>query len=220
MRVLLLGATGTIGGAVLRACLKDAAVERVVALCRRDPGVSDPKVEVVLAGDFHDLSNHPEAFVGIDACFFCLGISANRVDSEQAYRHITFGITSHVAALLQAYSPEASFHYVSGQGTHVGSLMMWARVKGETELHLMQQVDACCYRPAFVDAPPSKDTPTYARVVHVLGPLLRRIPAIAIDGEDIGYAMIEAHQRGLRDKAFENIEICRLAKEHRDRQVA
>lgn len=219
MRVLLFGATGTIGGAVLRACLKDPAVDKVVSISRKEPAESGPQLEVVIAHDFHDLSAHGSAFQGIDACFFCLGISANQVDSEQAYRHITHDIPIHVAQLLQAYSPEATFHFVSGQGSHVGSMMMWARVKGETELHLMQAVDACCYRPAFVDAPPSENAPAYAKVAHVFGPLLKKIPAIAIDGEDIGFAMIEAHQRGYGDKIFENTEICDLARKHKSREA-
>ncbi len=54
--VILLGATGMVGGEVLRLCLADPRVARVTVLGRKSVGVSDPKLTEVLHQDFGDFS--------------------------------------------------------------------------------------------------------------------------------------------------------------------
>lgn len=59
MKVLLTGATGTIGGGALRACLAHPQITKVVAFVRRalpEEISSKPKLETVLVGDFSNWS--------------------------------------------------------------------------------------------------------------------------------------------------------------------
>ena len=54
--VVIVGATGMVGGYVLRYALGDPTVSRVTAIGRRSLGVSHPKVKEVLRKDFADCS--------------------------------------------------------------------------------------------------------------------------------------------------------------------
>ena len=134
--VLLFGATGNAGGAVLEACLSNPEVSEVRAIVRRPLARRDPRVRVIRHDDFTNYTTARDAFTGVDACFFCLGISVRQVGSEAEYRRITLDFAVAAATMLLEASPEASFEYLSGNGAHAGSRMMWARVKAEAELEL------------------------------------------------------------------------------------
>lgn len=82
MTILLFGATGLAGSGVLRACLADAAVTEVRALLRRTTGVQHLKLREVIHYDYLNYLSAADAFSGVDACFFCLGISVRHVPAE------------------------------------------------------------------------------------------------------------------------------------------
>jgi len=82
MNVLIFGATGTAGGGVLRACLSSPAVEEVRAVTRRPIAITDGKLRTFVHGDYQDYVAVAEAFAGVDACLFCLGVSVTQVSEE------------------------------------------------------------------------------------------------------------------------------------------
>jgi thioester reductase-like protein len=53
-RLVLVGATGMVGGYTLRYALENAAVGTVTAIVRRKLGISHPKLQEVLHRDFAD----------------------------------------------------------------------------------------------------------------------------------------------------------------------
>ena len=55
MKVILFGATGMVGQGVLRECLRDAGVERVLAVGRSPTGLRDPKLRRALPRQFRGL---------------------------------------------------------------------------------------------------------------------------------------------------------------------
>lgn len=60
MKILLTGATGTIGGGALRACLAHPQITKIVAFVRRalpEEISSNPKLETVLVEDFSNWSD-------------------------------------------------------------------------------------------------------------------------------------------------------------------
>jgi hypothetical protein len=57
-----------------------------------------------------------DALIGVDACYFCLGVSSVGM-SEADYARVTFDLTLGFAKALAAASPQAVFCYVSGAGT-------------------------------------------------------------------------------------------------------
>jgi uncharacterized protein YbjT (DUF2867 family) len=211
MKILLFGASGTAGGAVLSACLASPAVESVRAITRRSLGLTHPKLQEILHRDFLDYADAAEAFREVDACLFCLGISATQVSGEAEYRRITQGFALAAATALNAASPNAVFHFISGQGTNADSRLMWSRVKGETERELMARFGAVCWRPAAIDAEPSASSPRAYRYLRLLFPLLRPFRSLYVRGEDLGRAMLQATTENLTGRVLENAEIRDLA---------
>jgi dTDP-4-dehydrorhamnose reductase len=74
MNVILFGATGMVGKAVLRQCLLDPDVESVLSIGRKASGVSHPKLRDIIRADMFDFSVNAGELEVYDACFFCLGV--------------------------------------------------------------------------------------------------------------------------------------------------
>src|SRR5689334_17024626 len=113
MKVVVFGATGMVGQGVVRECLLDPGVESVLSVGRNPSGVTDPKFREVVTADLLDLSEIELS--GVDACFFCLGVSSTGM-SEADYRRVTYDITMAAAAAVAAVNQAATFVYVSGVG--------------------------------------------------------------------------------------------------------
>ena len=212
MRILLFGATGLAGGGVLRACLASPGVTEVRAIVRRSTRVRDPKLREIIHDNYLDYSAIANEFAGVDACFFCLGVSVYQVPDEAGYRRIHQAFPLAAAKLLRERSPSAAFHYLSGGRSALNSRWMWARVKAEAERDLMNQFDAVCWRPAMIGGTPGAPMPWYLELLRpVLAALFRPIKSAYIESEDIGRAMLNATARGLRRRIFENPEMRDLA---------
>jgi len=134
MRVILFGASGMVGQGVLRECLLDPDVERVLSIGRTRTGRRHTKLQELEHKNFLDFSPIERHLTGYDACFFCLGVTSAGM-TEEAYRRITYDFTLAAARVLIQTSPQMAFVYVSGTGTDSTERgrVMWARVKGATE---------------------------------------------------------------------------------------
>jgi NmrA-like family len=210
MKILLFGATGSAGGAVLEACFDASMVEEVRAIVRRPLMHTNGKLRTFVHKDFLDYATVEEAFRNVDACLFCLGISVTQVSREE-YRTITYSYTMAAANMLKRHSPGAAFHYISGQGTKPGSRMFWSQVKAQVEQDLIALVRADCWRPAFIDAKPSPAMAKLYRALYPLGRLLKPFPGLYIEGRELGRAMLQATVENLRGRILENHEIRELA---------
>jgi hypothetical protein len=210
MKILLFGATGSAGHSVLEACLAASVVDEVRAIVRRPLTDTHTKLRTIVHADFLDYSQIEEAFRGIDACLFCLGISVTQV-SKDDYRKITHDYTLAAAKTLKSQSPNAAFHYISGQGTSPTSRMFWSQVKAQTESELINLIGANAWRPAFIDAKPSASIPKIYAIFFPLGRLLKPFSSLYIHGHDLGRAMLQATIETTRAHIFENAEIRQLA---------
>jgi hypothetical protein len=211
VKVLLFGATGTAGGAVLRACLSTAMVDEVRAVTRHPLTHTDATMRTYLHDDYTSFETVMDAFVGVDACLYCLGISVTKVDPE-AYRRISYDFPLAAAQALQVYSPGAAFHYISGAGTSKNSRMRWARVKAATEDELISVYKAVCWRPAFIDAPQSATAPRGHRILGPIVRILKPFSKLYVEGTDLGFAMLQAVREGVRGRVIENPLIRELAR--------
>ena len=202
------------GSGVLRACLAAPAVSEVRAIVRRSTGVRNPKLREILHLDYRDYSKIADAFTGVDACFFCLGVSVTQVPDEPAYRRIHHEFPLAAARALTAIRPAAHFHYLSGGRAALNSWWMWARVKAEAERDLIAEVDATCWRPAMIDGTPVAPMPKLAELMRpMLRAVLKPFRSMYIVSDDIGRAMLQATEKNLRRRIFENGEIRDLADE-------
>lgn len=211
MKVLVFGATGSAGGSVLRLCLSTPWVEEVHAITRRPLALAHDKLRVFVHQDFLDYGASAEAFISVDACLFCLGISVTQVSGEAEYRRITHDFALAAADTLRLHSPEAAFHFISGQSARLDSRMMWARVKAETERDLIERVDAVCWRPAFIDGEASQNAPRIYQAIRPLFRLFKGFRSFYVSGEDIGRAMLQATLEEMRGRIIENAELRDIA---------
>ena len=215
MRVVLFGATGMVGQGVLRECLRDPEVERVLVIGRRSIGNQDDKVREIVHRDFLHFSSIGDQLGGYDACFFCLGVSSVGM-SEQDYTRVTYDYTMAAAQVLAKQNPGMTFIYVSGAGTDSSEKgrLMWARVKGKTENALFKlPFKAYAFRPGYVqplDGIKSK-TKLYSALYSAVGglyPLLRTVfPRYVTTTELVGRAMICVAKRGAPKRWLENDDI-------------
>src|SRR6266849_142236 len=114
-RLVLVGATGMVGGHALRYALDHPAVGRVTAIGRRKLGISPTKLKEVLQRDFGDRSALAEPLSGQDGAVYCLGTYTGSV-SDAELRTITVDYTVEFARVLRASSPDAAFSFLSGSG--------------------------------------------------------------------------------------------------------
>jgi uncharacterized protein YbjT (DUF2867 family) len=114
-RLVIVGATGMVGGYALRYALDHPTVGRVTAIGRRNLGVSHPKLDEVLHRDFADCSALAETLSGRDAAIFCLGTYTGSV-SDAEFRKVTVDYTVEFARVLHGSSLDAAFSFLSGNG--------------------------------------------------------------------------------------------------------
>jgi uncharacterized protein YbjT (DUF2867 family) len=216
MNVLLFGATGMVGQGVLRECLLDRGVQRVVTIGRTPAGAQHPKLQQIVHRDLWHYAEIESNLSGFDACFFCLGVSSAGMKEEE-YARITYGITMAAAETLSRLNPQMTFIYVSGAGTDSTEKgrSMWARVKGKTENALLRLPCAGAYmfRPGMIQPLHGiKPKTTWYRVIYdVLGPLMpllrRAFPNHVLTTEEIGRAMLAVARRGAPKPILETRDI-------------
>ncbi|MGZ7031010.1 MAG: NAD-dependent epimerase/dehydratase family protein [Thermoanaerobaculia bacterium] len=220
MDVIVFGATGMVGQGVVRECLSDPDVRRVVTVGRTPFGRSDPKLQDIVQADLFDLSTLERQLSGLDACFFCLGVSAAGM-SEQDYAHLTYDLTVGIATLLARINPQMTFVYVSGAGTDSSEhgRIMWARVKGKTENALLRLPfkAAFMFRPGLIQPLHGIRSKTKSyRVFYTLSapvlPVLKRLfPAAITTTEQVGRAMLTVAKRGAPKAILEASDINRVS---------
>lgn len=219
MKVLLFGATGMIGQGVLRECLLDPRIEDVRSVVRRPSGITHPKLTEIVHGDFFDCAAIEGQLTGLDACFFCLGVTSTGL-TEAAYRRVTVDLTLAAATTLCRLNPAMTFCFVSGAGsdsTERGRVM-WARVKGQAENVLLRQPFKSVYvfRPGAIRPLHGirSRTRLYRMFYTVLGPFLPLLKAFSPDSltttEQLGRAMIRAGLEGAPKPVLEMADINRL----------
>jgi uncharacterized protein YbjT (DUF2867 family) len=212
--VIIFGATGMVGQGVLRECLLDDDVKRVLVVSRRATGTTHPKLTEVVHSNLFDLEPIKDKLAGYDACFFCLGVSSFRM-KEQDYRRVTYDLTLSAARILAALNPEMTFVYVSGAGTDstTSGRVMWARVKGETENALLElPFKAYMFRPGYIQPMHGVKSKTglYAAAYKVgaLYPLFKRLfPNRVTTTELVGRAMIAVAKSGAPKHILETSDI-------------
>jgi len=215
VKIILFGATGMVGQGVLRECLRDPEVERVLVIGRSSIGIQDEMVREIVHRDFLDFSSIEDQLGGYDACFFCLGVSSVGME-EQAYTRVTYDFTMAAAQVLAKQNPGMTFIYVSGTGTDSSEQgrLMWARVKGKTENALFKlPLKAYMFRPGYIQplGGIKSKTKLYDALYSVVGVfypmLLAMFPKYVTTSEQVGRAMICVAKRGAAKRWLENDDI-------------
>jgi len=219
MKVLIFGASGMVGQGVLRECLRDPGVESVTAIGRSASGTSHAKLRDLVHRDMWHYASIESELTGLDACFFCLGVTSAGMN-EADYQHITYGIAVSAAETLARLNPQMTFIFVSGAGsdsTEKGRVM-WARIKGKTENAILRLPfkGAYVFRPGVIQPLHGirSRTAIYTAgymLFRPLMPLLRRaFPGQILTTELIGLAMLKVARSGAPKRILESKDISAL----------
>src|SRR5579863_3742318 len=176
-RLVIVGATGLVGGYALRYALDHTAIGSVTSIGRRNLGISHPKLKQVLHQDFADCSALAEALSRQDAAIFCLGTYTGSV-SDAELRKITVDYPIEFARVLHGSSPEAAFSFLSGNGAdQTGrSRIAFARYKGEAEKALIAAgfPRIFLFRPAYIYPVQPRKEPNFTyRLLRAAYPVFR-----------------------------------------------
>jgi uncharacterized protein YbjT (DUF2867 family) len=214
-RIVIVGATGMVGGYALRYALEHPAVKSATAIVRRKLDISHPKLNQVVHRDFADCSALAEALSGQDGAVFCLGAYTGAV-SDAELRTITVDYPIEFARVLHASSPVAAFSFLSGSGADPTgrSRMPFARYKGEAEKALLAAgfPRLCIFRPAYIYPVEPRKEPNFSyRLLRAIYPAFRLLfPNRVIPADDLARAMVDVALRGTGERAgqiFENHDI-------------
>jgi uncharacterized protein YbjT (DUF2867 family) len=218
-RLLLVGATGMVGGYALRYALQNTAVGSVTVIVRRELGLSHPKLQEVLHRDFADCSSLSQVLSGQDAAVFCLGAYTGAV-SDAELRTITVDYTIEFARALHDSSPNANFSFLSGSGADPTgrSRIPFARYKGEAENALLAAGFPSVYlfRPAYIYPVEPRKEPNFSyRLLRAIYPAFQLLfPNQVIRADDLARAMADVAVQGTDrgGRVLENRDIRAMVK--------
>src|SRR6201987_3581359 len=214
-RLVIIGATGMVGGYALRYALENPAVGSVTAIVRRKLGISHPKLKEILHQDFSDCSALAEVLSEQDASVFCLGAYTGAV-SDAELRTITVNYTVEFARVFRGSSPDAAFSFLSGRGADPTgrSRMAFARYKGEAEKALLASgfPHVYIFRPAYIYPVEPRKEPNFSyRLLRPIYPAFRVLfPNQVIPADDLARAMVDVVVQktpGRESQVFENRDI-------------
>ena len=130
MKILVLGATGLVGGETLRRALADKRVEQVIAPTRRSlPGHAKllnpvaPELGLLLPDATH---------WAVDAVVCAIGTTIGKAGSQQAFRRVDYILPLAFAELAHRQGAQA-FALVSSPGASLSIPLYYCRTKGELE---------------------------------------------------------------------------------------
>ena len=212
---LLAGATGLIGGYVLRRLLAHPSYARVEILVRRELPIRDPKLTQHIV-EFARLSDGAPG-VAPDDIFCCLGTTIRKAGSEEAFRRVDYDYPLALARLAKA-AGAGKFLMVSALGADPKSAVFYNRVKGEVEqaITAIGLPAACFFRPSLLTGPRAEHRPG-EKIGIALGKLiaplliggLRKYRPIHAD--TVAAAMVYAANHDVAAGAIESDAIARLA---------
>lgn len=218
--LVIVGATGMVGGYALRYALDHPAVGVVTVIGRKKLGILHPKLKEVLHQDFAESSALAEPLSGQDAAIFCLGVYTGAVPDAE-FRKITVDYTVEFVRVLRASSPNATFSFLSGSGADQTerSTMAFARYKGVAEKALLTAGFPRLYifRPAYIYPVEPRKEPNFSyRLLRAIYPVFRMLfPHQVIRADDLAKAMVEVAVRRKSEResvVFENRDIRAMVK--------
>lgn len=151
MKIILLGATGQVGQALLQQALAEPAITQITAPTRQPLPLHDKLCNPVI--DFSQLPTEAEWWQA-DALLSALGTTRRQAGSLAAFRAVDLAIN---LACAHAARQHGTLRYglVSALGANAKSWVPYPQIKGELELavHQLDFEQLVLIRPALLDAP-------------------------------------------------------------------
>src|SRR5579863_4317500 len=213
--LVVVGASGMVGGYALRYALDNSDVKNVTSIGRKKLGISHAKLKEVLHQNFTDCSPLADALSNQDAVVYCLGTYTGSVSDAELHR-ITVDYTVEFSRVLRGSSPGAAFSFLSGNGADPTgrSRLAFARYKGQAEKALLAAGFPRVYlfRPAYIYPVEPRKEPNFSyRLLRTVYPVFRVLfPNQVIRADDLARAMVDVVLRQTQERqgvVFENRDI-------------
>lgn len=193
---LIAGASGLVGGFLLKRLLASPAYAKVVSVCRRKSGIADPKLVEIVA-DF-DRLDEALAGIGADDAFCTLGTTIRKAGSQDAFRRVDHDYVLAFARAARAAGAKR-FLVVTAVGSSARSGIFYSRVKGEVEeaLSALPFETLHIFRPGLILGERGERRPAEAAMMAAM-PLLNSLLAgplavyRGISADTIAAAMVAA----------------------------
>lgn len=212
---LVVGASGLVGGHLLRRLLDSAQYSGVHGWGRRLLDIEHPKLKQRVI-DFDDLGKERDHFAFGDV-YCSLGTTIKKAGSQEAFRRVDFEYPLAVARLAKQCGA-ATFVAVSALGANANSSVFYNRVKGEAEQAIAALGIPRTYfmRPSLLAGDRQEHRPgeraglVFAKIVAplMIGPLRRYR---AIDADKVARAMLYVATHDVPPGAIESERIAELS---------
>jgi len=220
--LVVVGASGMVGGYALRYALDNSDVKNVTSIGRKKLGISHAKLKEVLHQNFADCSPLADALSNQDAVVYCLGTYTGSVSDAELHR-ITVDYTVEFSRVLRGSSPGAAFSFLSGNGADPTgrSRLAFARYKGEAENAVLAAgfPHVYLFRPAYIYPVEPRNEPNFSyRLLRTIYPVFRVLfPNQVIRADDLARAMVDLVLRQTHERQgliLENRDIRAMVESH------
>lgn len=188
-KAIIAGATGLIGGELLKILLESSDYQEVISISRAEIPVQNKKL-VQLIINFDELEKYAHALKG-DVVFCCLGSTRKKTPDLNVYRKVDHAYPIQLGQIAKANHIK-QYHLVSAIGANANSSNFYTKMKGETEADLAHLNLPCLhiYQPSVLTGDRKESRPLEKlsiAVMKVFNPLLfgslkkyRSIPAATV----------------------------------------
>ncbi len=193
MRVLILGASGLVGGEALQRALAEPRIARVIAPTRRALP-SHAKLTNPLAPELDSLLPDAAGWA-VDAVICALGTTRAKAGSKEAYRHIDYDLPLAFAKVAHRRGAQ-TFALTSSKGASAKSFFSYTRTKGELERDIERVgfKSLAIARPSIIGGNRGEFRPAeriLLRLIGILAPVLPRSVRIS-PASRIAEVLVEA----------------------------
>ena len=192
-QVTLFGATGLIGGYLLKFLLKDSDIHLINLVGRKPFHLQHDKINNIII-DFQDFSSISNSISGSEVVFVSIGTTMSKVNGDKLkYKSIDFDIVFNIAKACKQKNVRQLI-YVSSLGANSNSSNFYLRLKGEideaiAELNLNS---TSVFRPSVLLGKRNESRPG-EKILQLVMPLLDFIipsDSKAIKAEDVAKSML------------------------------
>jgi uncharacterized protein YbjT (DUF2867 family) len=187
-KVLIVGASGLIGSALLAELIRSQDISEITILVRKSMGVSNPKLtELVI--NFDEISKYASDIKG-DIIYCCIGTTKSKTPNPQNYRKIDLEYPLSLAK-IGLENGITQFHIVSSLGANPQSKNTYLKLKGEleNELKKLNIKSLHIYQPSFLDGKRKESRP----LEKIMMPIMKLLNPILV-GSIENYRSIKASE--------------------------
>jgi uncharacterized protein YbjT (DUF2867 family) len=131
MKAVVIGATGLVGGEIVKCLIENDQFDKILIFVRRPTGLNHEKVEEKIV-NFDNLQEWGHEVRG-DVLFSALGTTIKTAGSQMAQRKVDFDYQFEIANWAKK-NGVGSFILISSTGANKNSPFFYLRLKGELEL--------------------------------------------------------------------------------------